>query len=87
MSVFEALLDSVTDAVRVVFGLDEGDRDIGLVVENVIGPFALASADQFAANDDAALGEADLLANLGHLVPASATNRWGNEFRTDVSLA
>ncbi len=87
LGVFEALLHSIANAVHVVFGLDESDRDIGFVVEDVVGAFALAPTDQLATNDDAALCEADFLADSGHLVPASATNGWGNEFRTDVSLA
>ncbi len=44
-------------------------RDVRLVVEDVVGPLGLAAGDQLAADDDAALGEADLLADLRHLVP------------------
>ena len=67
--VAQCLLHAVAGGVGVVLGLDQGDRDVGLVVEDVVGPLALAPADQFAAHDDAALGEAHLLADLHHLIP------------------
>ena len=37
---------------------------------NLIRPLGLAPSDQLAADDDAALGEAHLLPDLQHLVPA-----------------
>ena len=60
----------VADAVVVVLGLDQGDRNVGLVVEDVVGSLGLAPGDELAADDDPALGEADLLADLQHLIPA-----------------
>ena len=47
-------------------------RDVGLVIEDVVGALGLAAGDELAADDDAALGEADLLADLQHPVPARA---------------
>ncbi|MNL68631.1 hypothetical protein D3C87_1933830 [compost metagenome] len=41
---------------------------------------------QFAPNDDAALGEADLLANLLVHVPSGLLNGWGDVFAADVPL-
>ena len=73
--------------VVVVLGLDEGDRDVGLVVEDVVGAFGLAAGDQLAADDDPALGEADLLANLGHLIPARLLDGRGDELGADVAFA
>ena len=55
--VLERLLHAVADGVVVVLGLDDGDRDVRLVVENVVGALGLAAGDQLAADDDAALGE------------------------------
>ena len=66
----QRLLHAVADGVVVVLGLDDGDGDVGLVVEDVVGALGLAARDQLAADDDAALGEADFLADLRHLVPA-----------------
>ena len=71
--IVEGLLHAVADAVVVVLGLDEGDGDVGLVVEDVVGALGLAAGDELAADDDPALGEADLLADLRHLIPARAS--------------
>ena len=62
-------------AVVVVLGLDQRDRDVRLVVEDVVGPLGLAAGDQLAAHDDAALGEADLLADLRGFIPAGLDAR------------
>ena len=48
----------------IVLGFDEGQRDIGLIIEDIVGALGLAAADQLAAHNDAPLGEADFLANL-----------------------
>ena len=55
--IVEGLLHSVADAVVVVLCLDDGDRDIGLVIKDVIGALGLATGDELAADDDAPLGE------------------------------
>ncbi len=61
----------------VVLGLDQRQRDVGLVVEDVVGPLGLAAADQLAAHDDAALGEADLLARSAAISSQPALRRAG----------
>ena len=71
----------------VVLGFDQGDGDVGLIVKNVIGALPLAPADQLAAHDNASFGEADLLANLRHRIPASISNGWCDELCTDVAFA
>ena len=43
--------------VVVVLRLDQGDGDVRLVVENVVGALGFAAGDQLAADDDPALGE------------------------------
>jgi hypothetical protein len=53
--VVEGLLHPVADAMIVVLCLDDGDGDIGLVIEDVIGAFRLATGDELAPNDDAPL--------------------------------
>ena len=57
VGVVEALLHAVADAVGIVLGLDQRERDVGLVIEDVVGALGLAAGDQLAANDDPALGE------------------------------
>ena len=72
----------------VVFGFDDGDRN-GFVEEKIVGLFGFAALDRLAANDDAAFGEVDLLAKLGHHVPLTAVwadNRGSDEFRADVGF-
>lgn len=51
--VIEGLLHAVADAVAIVLGLDDGDRDIGLVIKDVISTFGFAAGDQLSADDDA----------------------------------
>ena len=86
LGVMQPLLHPVADGVGVVLGLDQGDGYVGLVIEDVVGPLALATADQLAAHDDAALGEADLLANLRHLVPPGLAQGRCDELGADVTL-
>ena len=71
----------------VVLGLDNGDRQIGLVVEDVVCPARLASAMQLAAHDDAALGEGNLFAHLALDVPTRLLHCRGDELGANVPLA
>jgi hypothetical protein len=87
LGVLQALLDSVADAVVVVLGLDDCHGDVRLVVEDVIGASASAAGNELPSDDDAALGEADLLADLRQLIPARRLERRGDEFGADVALA
>lgn len=84
--VFQALLHAVTDAVGVVLGLDQGQRDVRLEVQDVVGALGLAAADQLAAYDDPALGEADFLTDLQHLIPARLAQGRGDELGADVAF-
>ena len=85
--VVEALLHPVADAIRVVFGLDQRQRDVGLVIEHVVGALRLAAADQLAADDDAALGEADLFPDLRHHIPSRPAHGRRDELCADVTFA
>jgi hypothetical protein len=42
--------------------LDNGDRNVGLVIKDAVGTFGFAATDELAANDDAAFGKADFFA-------------------------
>ena len=87
LGVFERLLHAGADGVVVVLGLDDGERDVRLVEEDVVGLLGLAALDGLAADDDAALGEVDLLADLGHQVPLVAVwpdDRGRDELGADV---
>ena len=65
----QRLLHAVADGVIIVLRLDEGQGDVGLVIEDVVGPAGDATPHRFTANHDPALGEIDLLAHLRHEVP------------------
>ena len=82
-----ASLQTSISGMELILRLDDGDGNVGLVVEDVVGPLALASAGQLAAHGDAALGEADFLANLCHLVPPGLAQGRGDELGADVALA
>jgi len=41
--VFLALLNPITDAVRIVLGLDQRQRNVRLVIQDLVGPLALAA--------------------------------------------
>ena len=84
--IVERLLHAVADAVRIVLRLDQCDRNIRLVVENEVGFLRLAARHQFAAHDDTALGEIDLLANLRHFIPARALYGGQDELGADVAF-
>ena len=87
LGVVQSLLHAVADGMGIVLGLDQGDGDVWFVIQNVVGPLAFAPADQLAAHDDAALREADLLADLRHLVPTSLSQSRCDELGADVTFA
>ena len=71
----------------VVFHLNDGDGDVGLVIKDVVGTLGLAAGDKLSSNDDSAVGEGDLFANLKHLVPAGLRDGGADELGTDVAFA
>ena len=87
LCVVQRLLNAVSDAVRAILSLDDGQGDVGFVVKDVVGALALAARDQLAAHYDAPLGEADLLADLPCQVPARRDQGGGNELGADVAFA
>ena len=68
----------------IVLGLDDRDGNVRLVVEDVVGALGLSARDQLATHDDAALGEAHLLADLQHLVPPRPAQGRRDELGADV---
>ena len=87
LAITQRLLDSRADRMVVVLGLDNGDRDVGLVVENVVGSLLLAARVNLATHIDSPVREANLLANLRVDVPPRRDNARRDELRTDVALA
>jgi len=85
--IVESLLHSVADAVIVVLRLDNGDGDIGLVIEDVIGALGFPTGNELSPDDNASLGERDLFADLHHAVPTSPLHGGTDELRADVAFA
>jgi hypothetical protein len=83
VGVFEGLLHALADRFVVVFGFDDGDRQVGFVEEDVVGAFLFASADQFATHDHSSGGELDFFADLGVEVPAGGCEGGGDVFGAD----
>ena len=84
--VFQALLQPVAYPMRVVLSFDEGQRDIWLVIEDIVSALGLPAADQLAAHNDATLGEADFLTDLQHLVPARFAQGRRDELSADIAF-
>ena len=88
LGVVERLLHPVADGVIVVLRLDDGDRDVRLVVEDVVRELRLPPGDHLPADVDLALREVDLPPDLGVLVPTRALDdRRRDELRADVRFA
>lgn len=86
LGIIEALLHAVADTVRVVLGLDQRDRNVRLIGEDEVGPFALAAMGHLAANEDLAVREGIFLANLQDVVPSCRLQGGKDELRADVPL-
>lgn len=70
----------------VVLGLNDGDRDIGFVVKDIIRPLALATRGEIPLHINTAIGKADFLADLFLHVPACLFQRRRDELGADVAF-
>ena len=86
LGIVQSLLQAVADGMGVILGLDQGDWNVGFVIKDVVRAFALTPAHQIDADDNAALGETDFLADLRHLVPTRLVQSWGNELGANVAF-
>ena len=87
LGVFDGLLHPGSNAVPVIFRLDDGKRDIWLVVKQVVCALSLPSGCDISTDDDTTVREIVLHADLLLFVPASALNGRGNELKFDVLLS
>ena len=67
--IIQRLLHTGTHAIAVFLGFDHCQRDIWLVIQDVIGTLLLTTGMQLAPHDDAPLGEAHFLPNLAMQIP------------------
>ncbi|MCU0684831.1 MAG: hypothetical protein MUF34_21735 [Polyangiaceae bacterium] len=86
LGVVERLLHAGAEAMLVVFGLDDRDRQVRPVVEHVVGAAPPRSRAGFAPRQHPPSGKLDLFANLGLHVPACSHECGRDELRADVSL-
>lgn len=80
------LVVSTADSVVVILGLDNGDRNVWLVIENIIGTLGLAAGGQATTDDDPTFGEGDLFANLRQDVPARLLDGGRDELGANVAF-
>jgi hypothetical protein len=73
--------------VVVVLRLDDGNRDIGLAIKDVVRALGFSTGNELSPDDDAPLGERDLLAYLHDPVPARTLDGWADELGADVAFA
>jgi len=81
------LLHSGADAVVVVLGFDDGDRDVGLEVEDVVGKLGFPPTNRLALDDDSTLREIDFLADLGVNVPSRLLDSRRDVLGANVAFA
>src|SRR5437016_13423206 len=87
LSVIERLLHPSANSVVVVLRLDNGKRDVWLVVQDVVDLLRHIALHRLAAHDNSTPCDVDLLPQLSHDVPLPAigTEDGGrDDFRADV---
>lgn len=80
-------MHSVTDAVAIVFRLDNGDGHVRLVVQDVVGSLRLTARHELSTNDNSSLGKRNLFADLRGPIPSALLKRGADELGTNVALA
>ena len=85
--IFDGLLHPGSNAVPVIFRLDDSQWNIGLVVEQIVSALSFASGSNITTDDNTTVREVVLHADLLLPVPASALNGWGNKLKFDVLLS
>ena len=85
--IFDGLLHPGANAVSVILRLDDSQRNIGLVVKQIVGALSLSSGSNISADDDTTVREIVLHADLLLLVPACTLNGRGNKLKFDVLLS
>ena len=85
--VAERLLKAIGNGMVVVLGFDDGEREVRLEVENVVGPLLLSPLDRSTLDDHPAGSDRLLLAELRLHVPPGIHDGRRDELRADIALA
>lgn len=86
LGVIQRLLYSGTDGMIIVFGFYNRNGDIGFLVKDEIGAFALAAPGFLAFYEDAAICEENFFADLAVAVPAGFNYGGQYELSADVAF-
>ena len=86
LGVVQRLLHPGTHRVGVGLGLDDREREVGLVEQDVVRPLLLPPLVDRPALDDPSVRERDLLTHLPHPVPPGALDGRGDKLGADVAL-
>ena len=78
LGIFDGLLHPGSDTVSVILCLDDSQRNIGLVVKQIVCALSLSPGCDISADDDTTVREVVLHFNLLKFIPACALNRWSN---------
>lgn len=84
--IIERLLHAVRCTEDALLGFDDSERDV-LVVQHEVRLLRPATADQLAADDDTAFGEAHLPADMRCLIPTGIDDCRSDIFNADVVFA
>ncbi len=87
LCIAQRLLHAGRDRVRVVFGFNDGDRQVGLVVQDVIRPLCRAPADHLPPHDHPSLRERHLFSHLRVQIPSRSLQRRRDVLGADVAFA
>ena len=78
------MLHTVSDAVTVVFCLDNRKREIRFIIQQIVRPLALSAGSDIPADNDSPICEVILHLDLLEFVPASSLDGRGNELQFNV---
>lgn len=84
--VVQRLLQTSADGMAVIFSFDDGNGDVGLVVEDEVGALAFAAGGLVPFDKNAAVGEKDLFPHLTGNVPAGTLQGGQDELRADIAF-
>ena len=84
--IHQGLLHAAAHCVGAVLGLDDGDGDVVLVVEDAVGPFLASALAHVALDNDPALGQGHFLAHLGMNIPAGLFEGGDDLLGADIPL-
>jgi len=84
--VVEGLHHASPYGVLVVLGLNNGNGNVGLEVEDVVSALGLAAGSELAFDVDFAVGEGDFFEELAELVPTGLFEGGRDVLGTDVAL-